>query len=566
MWRTFIVISIGWLMAISFIQPGSSRDDSHVPNTLTFFKQAQVRFFASTLTLQRAVQDLDAHQPQTLSVARQALKDCRMNYKQLSFFLDYFFGTEAYAFNAPAKYEVEEPDIEYEAPTGLQQVEALLFDKAPFEQQAALLAQMEVITKTAEDLPALLYDFKGTDAQVIESERLELVRVMTLYISGYDAPMLKSGLDEAAMALRAMDTVLTPYMAGWEKADSIHRLLNAGIKDLKDDFDAFDRLHFLTAYGLPLQRLLTGQGAHTVPALNEDVSLFDKRALRFGADTGDIALGRKLFTDKTLSGNGTRSCATCHQPGLYFTDGLPRNASLQGGLLPRHTPTLLYTAYQYAQFWDGRAVNPEQQVDMVLHSRQEMDANEAVLAKRFPHKEHIAALAAYVRTLSPFSAPFDAYMQGDSTALNQQQRLGFNLFMGKAQCGTCHFAPLFNGLTPPLYSRTEFEILGVPANSLLQPVADTDKGREAFFAINYYHGAFKTPTVRNSAVTAPYMHNGVLQTMDQLIDFYDKGGGAGIGLNVFNQTLSATPLQLTPDEKKALIAFIGSLTDKQGSF
>ena len=178
--------------------------------------------------------------------------------------------------------------------------------------------------------------------------------------------------------------------------------------------------------------------------------------------------------------------------------------------------------------------------------------------------QHTAgALAAYIRTLNPFKSSFDHYMQGDKTALTAAQQRGFNLFMGKAQCGTCHFAPLFNGLLPPNYNTTEYEVLGTPADDNLEnPHADSDQGRYAFMPFATFKGAFKTPTVRNAAMTAPYMHNGKFSSLEKVLDFYDKGGGVGLGLNVPDQTLSSSPLHLSAQEKKDIIAFIESLTDK----
>jgi cytochrome c peroxidase len=219
-------------------------------------------------------------------------------------------------------------------------------------------------------------------------------------------------------------------------------------------------------------------------------------------------------------------------------------------LLPRNTPGLLYACYQYSQFWDGKAKSLEEQITTVMHSKQEMDVVDDSVLHRLPGMKMdtiVNALAAYIRTLAPFNSPFDQYMNGDHTALNAQQKKGYNLFMGKAQCGTCHFAPVFNGLTPPLYNRTEFEILGTP---------DDDEGRFSFYKIDFYKGAFKTPTVRNAAATAPYMHHGAYGTMEEVIDFYNKGG-----LRRPNQTLSATPLNLDEVEKKAIIAFMEGLND-----
>jgi cytochrome c peroxidase len=173
------------------------------------------------------------------------------------------------------------------------------------------------------------------------------------------------------------------------------------------------------------------------------------------------------------------------------------------------------------------------------------------------------AIAAFVRTLQPFNSDFDRYMAGDKTALTDNQVNGFNLFMGKAQCGTCHFAPLFNGLIPPTYALTEFEILGTTASDdWLHARADPDEGRFEVRPTPYFRGAFKTPTVRNAAVTAPYMHNGAFATLEKVMEFYDKGGGAGLGLEIPDQTLSPIPLNMTDQEKSDIIAFLKALTDR----
>ena len=564
---TFPLLCVLLLLAVIFTSQGE-RPASVTTGTIDYFKRQQPLFAASTVQLRLSIDALKDGDSTTVLQARESLRICRIRYKAIAFFLEYFFTSEAYVFNAPAKYEIEEPYIEYEEPVGLQQIEALLYDADVYQRKGDLAAQATVLVQTAQDLSSLLYQFSTTEQQVLESVQQELVRIIALYITGYDAPLLKSGITEARSAMQAIDTVLMPY-AGFVKRDSITYYLQEGIHMLAThpDFDSFDRLSFLVNYALPLQRLI----------LNSQHDLFSpatisKDKFPHTSISGDTALGRQLFFEKALSGNNTRSCATCHQPGRYFGDGLPRNSAINSNeVLPRHTPGLLYACYQYSQFWDGRAGSLEEQVLKVLHSPQEMDARDDTLIRRL-HRlpayggitlpQVQASLAAYLRTLAPFDAAFDRYMAGNRHAMTAEQQAGSNIFMGKAQCATCHFAPLFNGLIPPLYNRTEFEVLGVPANDdLLHPLADNDSGRLAFFPIDFYRGAFKTPTVRNTTPTAPYMHNGAFRTMEQVIDFYDKGGGNGIGLFVPNQTLSAVPLQLTDVEKKALIAFMDALTD-----
>jgi cytochrome c peroxidase len=161
------------------------------------------------------------------------------------------------------------------------------------------------------------------------------------------------------------------------------------------------------------------------------------------------------------------------------------------------------------------------------------------------------------------SSPFDRFIQGGpDSLLSTRQKNGANLFMGKAQCATCHFIPLFNGLIPPDYSVTEFEVLGTTRTDRLdKPQLSKDAGRFNVYPLPFFKGAFKTPTVRNTAVTAPYMHNGAFRSLDSVLEFYNRGGGQGLGLDVSSQTLSSHPLGLTPKEKKDIIKFLDALTD-----
>jgi cytochrome c peroxidase len=202
-----------------------------------------------------------------------------------------------------------------------------------------------------------------------------------------------------------------------------------------------------------------------------------------------------------LSGTGTRSCASCHQADKAFTDGLVKEAALDGqGLVKRNTPTLFNAAFQSAQFADMRANSLEGQLRDVIESKPEMHSslkqvserlsNDTVYRRLFAavypqaeksgpgQKEITMALTAYVRTLSVLNSRFDAYMRGNPAAMNTDEVNGFNLFMGKARCGTCHYMPLFNGALPPSYTKTDAEVIGVPAG-LKGTKIDDDRGRNA---------------------------------------------------------------------------------------
>jgi len=144
--------------------------------------------------------------------------------------------------------------------------------------------------------------------------------------------------------------------------------------------------------------------------------------------------------------------------------------------------------------------------------------------------------------------------------LDNEAVKGFNIFMGKAQCATCHYVPQFNGVPPP-YVSSEFEVLGVPEDKTCNKISE-DKGRYLVNPAFETLGAFRTGSIRNAEFTKPYMHNGIYNTLDEVIDFYDAGGGAGKKLAVPNQTLSSDSLRLTVSEKKELISFIHSLNEQ----
>jgi cytochrome c peroxidase len=153
-------------------------------------------------------------------------------------------------------------------------------------------------------------------------------------------------------------------------------------------------------------------------------------------------------------------------------------------------------------------------------------------------------------------------MRDGGVPLDAPARRGFGVFMGKGRCGSCHFAPLFGGTVPPGFDETEAEVIGVPSRAMSHAATvDGDCGSGAVDRSPLHDRAFKTPSLRNVAATAPYMHNGVYRTLDEVVDFYDRGGGVGIGARVPNQTLSVRPLHLTRTEQTDLIAFLRSLTD-----
>jgi len=303
-------------------------------------------------------------------------------------------------------------------------------------------------------------------------------------------------------------------------------------------------------------------------------------------------LGQALFFDPVLSGNGQRACASCHVPEHAFSDGKVRARAFNGDMLARNTPSLVNAAYQPMQFDDARSLTLEDQLAVVLANDAEMRSSMDIAVSRvgrsaayrdcfaatFAHQDSMGAsvnpvtalrlriaLAAYLRSLTALNSRFDRAIRGESTRLSAAERRGFTVFMGKGRCGTCHFAPLFSGTAPPEFVESEVEVIGVPSRPVIRNAqVDPDSGRADVDHLSGNLHAFKVPTVRNAELTAPYMHNGVYRTLEQVLDFYNRGGGMGIGARVPNQTLSSQPLGLTVREQRDIIAFIKSLTDTAG--
>lgn len=278
------------------------------------------------------------------------------------------------------------------------------------------------------------------------------------------------------------------------------------------------------------------------------------------------ALGRRLFFDPILSEDGTVSCATCHDPQLGFTDREPVAVGIGGQRGTRRTPRLINRGYGRLFFWDGRAASLEQQVlkpidnpiEMALRVEDAVDRVQAdpTYVEEFqralggrPSEEALAmALATYVRGIVSGDSPYDRYVAGDRSALSPSARNGLELFRGKAACVVCHLGP---NLTDE-----EFHNTGVG----LGDGETADLGRAKVTGREADRGAFKTPTLREVASTGPYMHDGSLETLEDVIEFYDEGGKPNANLDVEMQ-----PLELSDTEKADLVAFLkalsGSVTD-----
>jgi cytochrome c peroxidase len=274
------------------------------------------------------------------------------------------------------------------------------------------------------------------------------------------------------------------------------------------------------------------------------------------------ALGEALFHDARLSIDGSLACASCHQRGKGFADGKVQGRGVPGRPLKRHTPTLWNLAWAAPVFWDGRARSLEEQVAGPIESPDEMaqpmtavvarlaadPATVRAFAQAFPDMPEVnaknlaKAIATYERTFVSPETRFDRWIAGDEHALTQREIAGFRLFTGKAGCIKCHGGFAFTDYA--------FHDIGLPGE---------DRGRGAVLRLPAVEHAFKTPSLREIARSAPYMHDGSLATLDDVLRHYTSGV-------VDRPTLSrdlTRKLELSETERADLIAFLGTLSSEE---
>ena len=276
-----------------------------------------------------------------------------------------------------------------------------------------------------------------------------------------------------------------------------------------------------------------------------------------------VELGKALFFDARLSGSGAMSCASCHQPDLGWADGKKLPALPDGTVIGRHSPSMLNLAYANIFMWDGRkssleeqAIGPHRHLSKpdfatVTAKLRELPGYRKMFAAAYPGEpvteETIAkALAAFERTLVSRNSPFDRWVAGDTTAMTPEQYRGFKVFVdpAKGNCAACH-----NG---PNFTDNGFHNIGIRGK---------DEGRFPFRKVAAMKGAFKTPTLRDIALTAPYYHDGSAATLRDVVDHYVRGGD-----DRSNVSPDVRPLDLTEQDKQDLVAFMRALTGERTAF
>jgi cytochrome c peroxidase len=297
-------------------------------------------------------------------------------------------------------------------------------------------------------------------------------------------------------------------------------------------------------------------------------------AVRDGFTPQQIDLGRYLFFDPVLSKDGTKSCASCHQPDKGFSDGLKTSVGVDNTLLKRGAPSLWNVAFLKKFFWDARATNLESQMQGPLFSQEEMgntpgqlikslneiDEYRALFREAFPEKkpdkiklsEVYESIAAFESSLVSLNSRYDQYAHGYHNALTQKEIEGLNIFRSfVARCAECH--------TPPLFTNQQVAVIGLsePGNSPFDP------GAEKTFNDVTLRGAFKVPGLRNVELTAPYTHSGKIASLREMIEFYNLGRGHEVPSNEkLHIHWHIWEPNLTADEMDRLVDFLRTLTDE----
>lgn len=504
--------------------------------------------------------------------------------------------------NGPALPVYKEDTGKIMRPFGLQKIEESIYDGAASKEQ--FIIEVNLTKGLLKNLKNNIKTRPITPKRFFIATQQQLLRVISHGISGFDTPVSHLGIKESIVSLESLRDVykLTIAKVIQNQHPDLHKNFNNNVDKAiayisqNLDFDSFDRYTFIREYFNPITRNWTDirnksklwENVDNKPFNFEAPTFFENNSFNVNYFTPaidrnptaeKISLGKKLFLEPRLASSGNMACVTCHNPEKAYADGLVANKDNSGKSLERNTPTLINTIFQKNFFWDGRSPTLSDQISSVFTNEKEFNSKvhqfsteilkDSVYDKMFKevfgnialkNTHIIKAISSYVSTLNSFNSKFDKNMRGEEATFTSDEKLGMNLFMGKALCATCHFMPLTNGTVPPFYTETEKEVIGVPDNKD-NKMLDDDLGFYWRFEEELHRGMFKTPTVRNAEMTAPYMHNGVYTSLEEVMDFYNKGGGAGMGFDLERQTLPFDELNLTIEEQNALIAFVKTLTD-----
>jgi len=605
-----ILVTVFAILCFSFSKRFDKSYNELYSNSVQVFKKQQI-------LLQQFIATENLSSEKNIDSLRQQIEYARLKLKNIDFWLRYFEPNAYRKINGPLPVEWENEVFEkFEPPyrregAGLSLAEISL-DEKPLIRDSLLglvkKSQEAIKTFEADSITRQLNSY----SHFFLANRLFLLNLAAIYTTGFECPDTSHILPELRSMLRGTKEIYSSYNQSFpenplsgEYLDKYEKAI-LFVEGQSLVFSEFDQFVFIKDYVNPLfamnQHFINDYNVRSINfndyTLNNNTrSIFDK-ALYTSQNTKGLYsmvedeqtlreiryIGKLLFYDPILSGNNMRSCASCHKPTEYFTDTTVRSALQfdRKNRLPRNTPTLINSVYNHLLMLDGKHISLQGQGMDVMTSASEMSGSneKELLRKVLSCKEYkdafksflkltpeekeitlnhiVSAITYFDGSFSRFYSPFDEAMN-NKAPLSGDAKKGFNLFMSRAKCATCHFVPNFNGVKPP-YIGSEFEVLGTPEDSASRELS-TDKGRFLINKAPETLHAFRTGSIRNAKYTKPYMHNGVFKSLEEVIDFYDFGGGRGKKLTVENQTLSPDSLKLTPSDKKELLAFIYSLNE-----
>lgn len=527
----------------------------------------------------------------------------RREFKLAEPYVSYLNPEVGHRANGPALPVFREDNGKVLKPIGLQKLEETLYDggvdNETFHNEVKMtLGFMHVLQKN-------IADRELTPQRFFVATQQQLMRIVSFSMANFDTPVSAQGVKDAALSLNGLrevyEIILQDSIQNIDKDidEQFIQSVHAGVafaEAYTGENKDFDRFTYIRDYVNPVCRAwkqvrdASGmwKDSKDFPFNFDAPTFFEQDSFNLTYFTPSvnqnpteeqIALGKKLFFDPNLSAAGTMACASCHSPEKAYQDGEVTSLDNSGKAMDRNAPTLVNVAYQQNFFWDARSEDLLSQINSVFTNDREFASEvhqfsdeilqDSTYIKLFKNayggipkqnRDLVRAISSYISTLKGFDSKFDKNIRGDEDTFTAQEKRGFNLFMGEALCATCHFIPLTNGTVPPFFSESEKEVIGVPETAE-NTALDSDAGFYVVYREDKHKGMFKTPTVRNAALTAPYMHNGIYATLEEVMDFYNKGGGGGLGFDLPHQTLPFDNLDLSQEDLDALVAFVKTLND-----
>ena len=603
-----LIISVS-VLSFSFIVRVNKAYSNYYSNALQEFNHQQS-------VLENTILKSDLASEEGENTIRKSIEESRLKLKNIDFWLRYFEPNAYRKINGPLPVEWENEVFEkFEPPyrregAGLSLAELSLNQKPLVKDsllQLIVRSREAVKTFEADSITGQL----NTYSHFFLANRLFLLNLAAIYTTGFECPDTLNIIPELRSMLLGTKEIYNSYNLSFPETPLSGEYLDvfdktiAFVNTQPVEFSSFNQFIFIRDYVNPLfainQKLINNYNVTSInyndyTLNNTTLSIFDKSLYTSQSTKGIYSMvedqktlseiryiGKLLFYDPILSGNNMRSCASCHKPSQYFTDTTLSTALSfdRQQHLPRNTPTLINSVFNHLLMLDGKQISLQAQGRAVITNPTEMNSDEKELLRKVlsckeykdafksflkftPEEKEItlthivSAITYYDGSYSRYYAPFDDAMN-NKTEVTDDVKKGFNLFMSRAKCATCHFVPNFNGVKPP-FVGSEFEVLGTPEDTSFHELS-TDSGRWMVNKAPETLHAFRTGSIRNAEYTKPYMHNGVFKTLEEVIDFYDVGGGLGKKMIVDNQTLSGDSLKLSPSDKRELLAFIYSLNE-----